>query len=201
MASILDQLGIDQAEYNSIEAQKATGGGSSALTPGVYDVAVEKAFVRKADSGASMLELEFSTSDGEVFGISVCIKKKNGDVNAPGIADMKHFLDATGVADTSGKEGQVKWKDSNITALCMPQLTGSRMKLGIRNEDNGEYGMKNIVSAYMNKDGKNGAGESIVDEVSEKIEKNPIKVPKKKPATAAATTSGADASAVAASGW
>ncbi len=213
---VLDSFGINQEMYNEIPAQKASSG-SSALEPGVYEFAVDKAFFRKTDKGATMLEVDLMTKEGETVHYSTCIKsgdekgnkttyvKDGKEYPLPGLSEMKHFFEATGVPNPDGVEGEVKWGDGTITALCMTGLTGKVIKVGIRNEEdtyNNNVVIKNVFESFMTKDGKNGKGEDIEAEVTEKIAKNPMKKARKaKVQTAGSATSTPDAAAAAGAGW
>lgn len=71
MATLLSQLGIDKSEFDSIKEEEVREGGTR--ESGVYDAAVDKAYIRKTDSGANMLEIDFIFADESTFHWSTCV--------------------------------------------------------------------------------------------------------------------------------
>jgi hypothetical protein len=202
MASIFERMGMTQEEVNAVPAQKASS--SSVLAPGVHDVAIVKAFSRKTESGAEMLEVTYALEDGTTFGISTCTGKKDGTPNKPGIEELVNLCASAGVENPQEVQGIEKFKDAEIQVMGIPALSGKRLKLGIRNEVgeyNGSPTLKNLVSHYMTTAGKNKAGEEILEDASAFIARNPQKVSKAKAPAAASATGSADAAAAAKSGW
>jgi len=68
---MLDQLGISSEAVASVEPEEVRSG--STVESGLYTVAVDKAYVRKTDSGANMLEVDFKLEDGSDFHYSNCV--------------------------------------------------------------------------------------------------------------------------------
>ncbi len=66
---LLDQMGLDKKDFNEIKEQTA---GGSIFDSGVYEVAVDTAFIRKTDSGAKMLEITFIAAGDKPFRWSTC---------------------------------------------------------------------------------------------------------------------------------
>lgn len=60
--SLLDKLGINKTEFEKIEAESVPEG--YLMPSGVYDAAVDVAYIRKTDSGAKMLEVGFLLTVG-----------------------------------------------------------------------------------------------------------------------------------------
>ncbi len=72
MASMMDQLGISQETMTSVEPEEVREG--SLKPSGLYTLAVDKAYIRKTDSGANMLEIDFKMEDETTFHYSTCVK-------------------------------------------------------------------------------------------------------------------------------
>lgn len=213
MASLLDQLGINKAEFEEIKPETGEDGGFLKES-GVYDAAVEEAYIRKTDSGANMLEVNFILGDGSKFNWSTCVlsgdekgnkstytSKQNKEVPLPGVTSMNHFLGAIGVPDPSATKGEVKHRDNTITALCLTGVQGKKLKLGINqyeNEYNGEVNLRNDIKYWMTANGENSTGDGILEKVAASLEKNPVKRLKKSATAPAATASTGD---MAAAGW
>jgi hypothetical protein len=172
-----------------------------------------------------MLEVDFILNDGKDFHWSTNVrsgdekgnkttwtvkethseftKKKYGvgnEVPLPGVADMQLFLKAVGV-NPEIKDGQIKHKDKVINAGVMPDLQGTKLKLGITQyEDtyNGDITVRNEIKYFMDMAGNNNKGNNIEEKALKYITKNPIKKLKGAPAQATAT-SGSETSIP--SGW
>ena len=226
MASLLSQLGINKKEFTDIQQETVNEG--SARDAGVYDAAVDLAYIRKTDSGANMLEVKFKLADDSEFYWSTCVlsgdekgnkstwtvredhaestKKRYGvgtEVPLPGVVEMRHFLDAIGEEDPAAAQGEVKHKDDTITALCLTGVQGKRLKLGLNQEEslyNDEISVRNSVKYWMDGEGKNKEGDIILEKVVAKLEKNPLK--KLKVAGGAGNApAAANTATAAASGW
>lgn len=226
MSGLLSQLGINQEEFNNIEEEKVPEGYTK--ESGVYDVAVDTAYIRKTDSGAKMLEVTFKMADDSNHNWSTCIasgdekgnkstwtvrddhaestKTRYGvgtEVPLPGVVEMRHLLDAIKTPDPAASEGQVKHRDDTITALCLTGIQGKRLKIGLRQEENfynGEVSIRNHVQYWMDDEGKNGKGEDILEKATAWLAKNPLKKLRGANATAATTAPQGEAPA-AGSGW
>jgi len=210
MAGLLDQMGIDKKEFEQIATEKV----GTLLDSKVYDVAVDAAFIRKTDSGAKMLELSFKLEDGRAFKWSTCTqsgdekgnkatytdKNTGKERDLPGIISLRHFLDAIEVQNPDASVGQVKFGDNTIEALCMTNVQGKKLKLGINQfEDDYDGGivLKNDIKNFMTIAGNNGKGEPLEEKVIASLTRNPIKRLKKTAAQAAPQDTGD----VKAAGW
>ena len=215
MAGLLGQLNIDKEEFVKIEAETVREGGTK--DAGVYDAVVKQAYIRKTDSGASMLEIDFIFNDESTFHYSTCTKsgdekgnkstytsKQGKEVPLPGVTALRHFLDAIEVEDPDASQGTVEHFSDKISALCITSIQGKKLKLGINQYENfynGETSIRNDVRYWMNANGENKAGDGILDKVTASLEKNPLKRLKASPGTTAATgtTGGSEVSKN--SGW
>ena len=64
MASVMEQLGISKDRVEAIQPEEVYE--SKTIPAGVYDAELDKAFIRKTDSGANMLEVDFKVEvDGK----------------------------------------------------------------------------------------------------------------------------------------
>jgi len=214
MATLLNQLGIDKKAFDEVEAEEVKEG--FLKESGVYDAAVDTAYIRKTPSGANMLEVNFVLQDGSPFNWNTCIlsgdekgnkstytSKDGKELPLPGVSQMKHFLDAVGVQDPAATQGEVKHRDETITALCITGIQGKKLKMGVNqfeNEYNGEVNLRNDVKYWMTSDGKNSAGDEILEKVVASLEKNPVKKLKAK-AGAPGAAPAAGAAQATASGW
>lgn len=213
MAGLLEQMDLNPEDFNDIKEQTA---GGNVLDSGVYSMAINEAFIRKTDSGAKMLELSFVSDKGEDFKWSTCTqsgdakgnkstytdKNSGKERDLPGVISLKHFLDAIGEKNPVANPGEVKFGDKTITALCLTEVQGKKLKLGINqfeNEYNGSVNVKNDIIAFMDTDGNNRAGELIEDKISNKLKNNPIK--KLRAAGGTKAPEAGAAADVAAKGW
>jgi len=212
MADLLSQMGIDKEKFDTIKEEKV----GSLLDSKVYEAAVDTAFIRKTDSGAKMLEISFVFPDDTGFKWSTCTqsgdekgnkatytnKNTGKEVDLPGVIALRHFLDAIGVPNPDATVGTVKFGDDNIEALCMTNVQGKKLKLGVNqyeNEYNGDVNLRNDITKFMTIDGNNGKGEYLQDKVEAALKRNPIK--RLKGTAATATAPKADAGDMKAAGW
>ncbi len=190
---------VNQETYNEVPEQGLGGG---LWTPGVYDVAVEAAYLRKTDSGAKMLELQFVDADGNKLYYSTCTHSGDakGNKETFGIHNLKHFLQAIHDEDPDVVEGPVKHKDADINALNF-KVQGKKLKVGVIELETDYNGgtVKNDIKAFLDSEGKNSKGEYLADDLATKIDEKPRKV--EKPRNAAPAASPADTAAMASSGW
>lgn len=195
------EVGVVNAEtYNDVPEQGVGGG---LWEPGVYDVAVENAYLRKTDSGAKMLELQFVNAEGDKLYYSTCTHAGDAKQNKEtfGIHNLKHFLQAIHDEDPEVVEGPVKHKDSEITALNF-KVQGKKLKIGVTHLETDYNGgtIKHDIKAFLDTAGKNSKGEDLADELAAKIADKPIRKEKSRQGNAPAA-SGADNAAMASSGW
>ena len=216
--TLLGSLGIAKEEFAGIKEEEVREGGTR--DAGVYDAAVDKVYIRKTDSGANMLEIDFKFADESTFHWSTCVlsgdekgnkstytSKQGKEVPLPGVQSMRHFLDAIGEEDPKAVQGDVEHFGDKIKALCITGVQGKKLKLGINQYENfynGEVSTRNDVKYWMNDKGENKAGDGILDKVVASLEKNPLKKLKASASTGGATvatgtTQGSEAAAK--SGW
>lgn len=220
MASMLDQLGVTKEQVQEVEPEAVYE--SKAIPSALYDAKVDKAFVRKTDSGANMLEVDFVIEvDGKpiTYHYSNCVlsgdqkgnkttytdKKTGNEVSLPGVQAMTKFLTAIESLDASATKGQVEWKDSKIEVLAFTGLQGKKLKIGVVQEENlfnGNVTIKNDVKYWVDSEGNNSQGKSLTEKIEESILKNPLRKLKASIGAAGTTVAGgADATAAASSGW
>ena len=217
--TLLGKLDISAEQFNDIKDEEVREGGTR--DAGVYDAAVKQAYVRKTDSGANMLEIDFIFADETEFHFSTCVQsgdekgnkttytsKQGKEIALPGVTSMKHFLDAIKVPDPAASQGDVEHFGDKIKALCIGGIQGKKLKLGIsqyENFYNGETSVRNDVKYWMDEAGKNKGGEEILEKAVASLEKNPLRKLKASAGastggtTAGATTGGTEAAAK--SGW
>ncbi len=218
---IFDDLGVDTKANEMQEAQKVSTGGP--LAPGVYKMAVDKAYVSKSSGGANRLNVEFvyKKEDGEdgkwFYGNYISsgdekgnkttyVDKNTGkDVILPGVIEANHLFMSLGVADPVSKKATIEMFGEQVEVLALPELSGKQCNVGIRNMFD-DFKEKDIAFAdtFLDKDGKNKEGEDLLATLVEKIEKSPIKKPKKakapKPEAGSAGAPG-DQSVATQGGW
>lgn len=198
MGNVFEQLGINTDVIEAVKPEEVYEGGN-VIEPGLYDAVVDKAFIRKTDSGASMFHLDLNVLvDGEPTTLSYTTAIKSGDekgnkatyttnngkeVPLPGVVSMVKFLRTIGKEDATTQEATIKFKDNNITVLAFEGLSGKKLKIGVTHEENeweGNVFLKNNIKYFLKEDGTNDAGENIEEKVIESIKKNPVKKLKKK---------------------
>jgi len=221
MASMLDQLGVTAEQVQEVEPESVYEG--KTIPAGLYDAKIDKAFVRKTDSGANMLEVDFIVEvDGKptTYHYSNCVlsgdekgnkttytdKNTGKEISLPGVQAMTKFLTAIDSLDAAGQKGQVEWKDQKIEVLAFSGLQGKKLKIGVIQEENlfnGNVTLKNDVKYWLTADGKNSLGKPLAEKAKEAIEKNPIKRLKSSAnaSNTPAAGAGSEAATAAASGW
>jgi hypothetical protein len=220
MASALEQLGINQEVLDNIEPESVYEG--KTVPSGLYVAAVDKVYIRKTGTGANMLEVDFKMSDDSDFHYSTCVLSgdekgnkttyttKQGKERAlPGVESMTKFLNAIGSIKAPAVKGDVEHRGETIQALCFTGLQGKKLQLGINQEENfyqGEVLVKNDVKYWLTEDGKNSAGEDLVEKVTESLAKHPLRKLKSGVGGAgqtasAGTPAAANAQAPSDSGW
>ena len=213
--SVLDQLGISKEVIDNVEPEEVYEG--KTRPSGIYKVIVDKAYIRKTDSGANMLEVDFKMEDGSDYHYSNCVlsgdqkgnkstytSKAGKEMPLPGVVQMTKFLTAIDSMNASAVEGQVVHKDNKITALAFQGIQGKKLTIGMNQEENfyqGETLIKNDVKYWMDADGKNSAGEDLREKVAESLDKRPIKKLKAAPAATATTGTTATAGGSESGGW
>lgn len=215
MAGFLEGLGINATEVEKVvEDNQSTGGGI--IAPGVYKMQIEKAYVRRTDSGAEGLTVEFNYGDegdkkfywttyfksGDEKGNKTTYTAADGSEKPlPGFIDMITLFKAAGVPDAKPKPAKIEIGGDAVDVLALPELTGKVVTLGIRHEyDDYNEADRAFVDTILDAEGKNVKGEDVLDKLKEKIEKSPKKKPRKKKETKTATTT-AGSEEKAASPW
>jgi hypothetical protein len=209
--SALSMLGITEETIEAVEPESVYEG--STRPAGLYKATVDKAYVRKTDSGASMLEIDFKMEDGSDFHYSNCVKsgdskgnkttytsKSGKEVPLPGVVELSKFLTAIDSIKASAVEGQVVHKDNKITALAFQNLQGKKLTIGINQEESfyqGDVLTKNNIKYWLDENGENSAGDNLKEKVTESLEKHPVKKYRPKagttaPAAGTTTTSGSE---------
>ena len=215
--SALSMLGISQETVQAVEPEEVYEGSTRAA--GLYEVAVDQAYVRKTDSGANMLEVDFKMDDGSNFHYSTCVasgdekgnkstytSKQGKEVALPGVVSLTKFLTAIDSLKSAAVKGDVEHRGGDkIEALCFTGLQGKKLQIGINQYENfynGEVSVRNDVKYWLDEKGKNSKGEDLTEKVSDSLEKFPLKKLKEaKGASAGATTGGATEKPKAGSGW
>ncbi len=72
MSTLLESLGIQKEEFVNIEPEEVKSEGFL-KEAGLYDAMVDKVYIRKTDSGANMLEIDFKLADETNFHYSNCV--------------------------------------------------------------------------------------------------------------------------------
>ena len=216
MATLLGQLNIQPEEFASIEPEEVRTEGFLQES-GLYVAAVDKAYIRKTDSGANMLEIDFKLEDGSNFHYSTCTasgdqkgnkttytSKQGKEVALPGVTSLRKFLDAIGVKDPNAVQGEVEHFGTKIKALCIESIQGKKLQIGINQYENfynGEVSIKNDIKYFLDVNGKSGNGENLVEKVTESLEKKPLqklRASATAPTTGTPVTGGSEASSA---GW
>jgi len=215
--SALDMLGISQETVAAVEPEEVYEGGTR--DAGLYKVAVDQAYIRKTDSGANMLEVDFKLEDGTDFHYSTCVLSgdakgnkstyttKQGKERAlPGVESMTKFLTTIDGLKASAVEGDVEHFGTKIKALCFTGLQGKKLQIGVNQYENfynGETSVRNDIKYWLDEKGKNSAGEDLTEKVVDSLAKFPLKKLKAQAGTPAATTGApvAGSEAAAKSGW
>ena len=221
MASVLEELGISQEVVQSVEPEDVYEG--KTIPSGLYDAVVDKAYIRKTDSGAKMLEIDFelvaengskrpfhystAIASGDQKGNKTTYTSKQGkELPLPGVISLTKFLQAINSVDAQAQKGEVEHNGTKMEVLAFKGLQGKKLKLGINQYENfynGEVSIRNDVKYWLDAEGKNSEGKDITDKVKESLEKFPLKKLKNQPSAGTMQPSGSVSgdSEVAASGW
>ncbi len=203
--TLLGQLNINKEDFAEIKEEEVREGGTREA--GVYDAAVDKAYIRKTDSGANMLEVDFKLGDGSDFHYSTCVlsgdekgnkstytTKQGVERALPGVESLTKFLTAIESLKASAKKGEVDHFGTKMEALCFTGIQGKKLQIGINQYENfyqGEISVRNDVKYWLDEAGKNSKGEDLVEKVTESLEKFPLKKLKASATTAASASTGA----------
>lgn len=197
---LLEESGVDTSSEELNKTQQVSAGGC--LAPGIYIMAVERAYARKTDKGALQVCVDFVypregeeemgkyfwntyiASGDEKGNKSTYEDKKTGkELPLPGLIEFNYFLKSVGIADPKTKEATIEMFDEQVIVKAMPELTGKKLTLGIRNQFD-DFKEKDVafVDTFLDADGKNSEGEDMLEVLATKIEKTPFKKAKKKSA-------------------
>lgn len=212
----MNWLNVSEELLNGVEAENVSTG-SGVLESGVYEVKVNSCFIRKTDSGASMLELNTEDEDGNKVFWNTCLKsgdakgnkstytdKKGKEQLLPGVVHAMHLFESCGLDLTKEEPqtGTVEYRDNNIEAGIFKAITGKKFKACVRqyeDEYNGEIKLKYDIENFLDVNGENTKGEFLEDKFLAKIEKSPVKLLKKK--TGGSQPTAAAQAEAAQSGW
>ena len=202
----LEQLGINNEVLDQVKPEDVYEG--KVIPSALYDAVIDKVYIRKTDSGANMLEVDFNVKiedDTVPFHYSNCVlsgdekgnkstytSKQGNEVALPGVISMTKFLTSIDSLKAPAVQGEVDHKGDKIKALCFTGLQGKKLKIGVIQEENfyqGDITLKNDVKYWLDSEGKNSVGVDLSEKVLESIEKHPLKKLR-----AAARTPGAGAS-------
>jgi len=188
-------LGIDEG---LLEGQEVTIPEYKPVEAGVYEVAVEKAYLRTTDNGATMLELDFvevvpdnplggrhirwstAVKSGNSKGNKATYTSKNGkEVPLPGVVIAKALFDAADVSMTTKPvDTKLEHAGNIINARVFPQLENKKVCIAVQqyeDEYNGELRTKIDV-----KDVFKCSNEEKKKKWKDFLERNPIRKLKKK---------------------
>lgn len=212
MSSFFGDINVTKEQVDAVESQ-AVVEGSSVWAAGAYTVAIDRAYVRITDSGAKMFTVFFKDASENSIMFSTCVQSGNDKGNKsiyvdkngkekllPGIEEAKRLFEAVKVTDPAGRLAKVDHFGTNIEVMAYPDLSGKKLIIGLRTEDNeynGETRVQNFFEGFLDVDGKNGKGEDLLDTMKKKIEKSPHKKSKAK----AAVAPQAEAAVAATQGW
>ena len=214
--SAMEMLGIQQEVLAQVEPEEVYEGN---LRPsGLVVAAVNQAYIRKTDSGANMLEIDFTMGDESTYHYSTCVlsgdekgnkstytSKQGKEIALPGVVSMTKFLTAIDSISALASKGEVEHKGNKIEALCFSGIQGKKLQLGLNQEENfyqGEVNLRNDVKYWLDENGKNSAGDDLVEKVTESLAKHPIKKLRNTGnATATPAATGSTDAPAAASGW
>ncbi|RKX37546.1 MAG: hypothetical protein DRP20_04505 [Thermotogae bacterium] len=217
----LDMLGVSQEVLGEIKPEEVYE--SKVLDSALYDAEVQRVYVRKTDSGAKMLEIDFTLPPGEQGGeptpyhYATCVmsgdnkgnkttytSKQGKEIPLPGVASMTKFLGAIDQMNAGAVQGDIDHRGDKIKALCFTGLQGLKLKIGMIQEENfyqGNVTIKNDVKYWLNENGENTVGDNLIDKVIESIEKYPVKKLKASATTTTAPTTTGGSEAPSQSGW
>lgn len=191
--------------------------GFAPLPSGANKVAIDKMYISKTDSGASMMNITFKIKDSEkLIFAKYCtrsgdekgnkatftilnkhpdfLKKQYGVGNEAPLPDYKFITQLFAAAkvemkDSAPEDGMVKIGDRVIEAKIFNTMYGKELTVCGQvqeSEYNGEVSEKHIPVIYLDAEGKNAEGDDMVEKFKKKIEKEPVKRLKNKPAPAQA---------------
>ena len=220
--SIMDMLDISQEIIDKVKPEEVYEG--KTIDSGLYEATVKTAYIRKTDSGANMLEVDFilppkeGTTEPTLYHYSNCVKsgdekgnkttytdKRSGkEIPLPGVVAFTKFLESIGSVGAKAIEGQVKHKDDTIKALCINDIQGKKLMIGLIQEENlwnGNTTIKNDVKYWLDDKGENSKGDDLRTKVKESIEKFPLKKLKASQTASTPTPSDGTGSEADNSGW
>lgn len=175
----LEELGMDAAVVESVEAQEVRGA-FEPLDSGAYKAKVTELATFVTPKGATQLKV-IVTPDSEpdrAVTIYQNIKKKDGSANEIGQAAFRHIIDAIGVpaSDLNVKTEEIVAYGKKVEGKVVKGIDKKPMTAFIRSvfEEGAKFETYNEVEAWGRPDGTNAKGEDLVGPYKEKIEKQPI---------------------------
>jgi len=194
----MDWLNIDNNLVDDYEAGKF----DVEIKSEVLKVKIERAFIRRHESGAMSFNLEFKTENdrtifaqefiqsGEEKGLKSTYTDKTGQERLlPGLlnimdmckvvgVDFKSLKPKDGVIEIAGKKVQIKYFD---------ELMGKTLMIAnqaYEDDYNNELKVKTKVVKFMDEKGNDKNGNPVADKYIKKFEKTPVVGLKKKEAVA-----------------
>ena len=207
MAGIYEEMGVSKETVEEAGTQSV---GNSIPDVKVYDALVNQMYIRTTDSGAKMFAVSLNLADYGDWFWETCTHAGDakGNKETFGVHTMTYALQACGLTNPDAVKGPVMHKGTQIQAIGIPSSAGKKIKVGIRHEENlyqGSISEKAVIQAFLDPDGKDGAGEDKLADLEAFLEKNPLKKIKQAagaPGSApAASANAADTQAAASSGW
>ena len=216
---LLQDTGIDTSSEELAKTQQVSAGGC--LQAGVYVMGIERAYAMKTEKGALKVSIDFiypregeeemgkyffhtyiASGDEKGNKSTYTCKKTAKELPLPGLIEFNNLLKSVGIADPKTKDATIEMFNEQVTVKAMPELTGKKVTIGIRNEYD-DFKEKDVafVDTFLDADGKNSDGEDMLEVLTEKIKKTPFKKAKKAKAPATTAPAGGTGSEAAAPGW
>lgn len=213
MSNFFDDIKVSQEQVDGVKSQTVSEGGS-VWDAGIYSVVIDRAYVRKTDSGAKMFSVFMKNQDGAEVMYGTCVQSGDEKGNKstyvdkagkekllPGIEEVKRIFDAIKIKSPAGRLAKIEHFGNQIEVMAYPDMTGKKLTIGVRTEDNeyeGEIRVVNLFDAFLDVDGLNSDGENMLEKLKAKIEAAPHK---KKKSKSASTAPAAEKAAAASTGW
>jgi len=191
----VDTNQLEQEEKQKLEDQKKFG----AVTSGIYNAVIEKAFLSKSDSGATAFEIEaksflddgsegktifaqFWIKSGDEKGNKTTYTTKDGKERLlPAWTQVNHLLAVAGkkLEDLNPKDATIQRGDTTIKVKALEELTGTKTKIVIQqyeNEYDNEISIRYKIRDFLNLDGTDIHGKEDAEERWKKtLEKTPVR--------------------------
>lgn len=195
----VDTNQLQEEQQQQQEDRKKFG----AITSGIYNAVIDKAFLSKSDGGATAFEIEAKTiledgSDGKTIFGKFWIKSGDEKGNKatyttktgkerllPAWTQVNSLLSVANkkIEDLQPKDATIKRGDETIKVKAIEELTGTKAKLVIQqyeNEYKGEVNIRYEIRDFLNIDGTGSDGSIDAEEKwKATLEKTPIRKLKK----------------------